>query len=281
MASTVTATTYPSARNDATESSLESWMAPFMPDGVIWNYSNELALFADSTGMVVKLPSGAMVIGGVRGDLTSQTSLDIATANATNPRIDTVVGELTRTPSPYTIKYRVITGTPASSPVAPTLTNNSTVRQIAIGNVRVNASVSTIAAGNVTLGRIMTGDTGWQNWSCTPTNVSGSSVTIAFWTPSWARYRCREMTCEINVGGSIGLSGSNPGSLLLPLPFRSATNGLVLAADIADDARRCVTTFDSNFQATYALTSPIGSGTWPITSGLPLNFGGSFELYLQ
>src|SRR5689334_6254254 len=136
MSNSVTATTYPTAANDATESKLESWAGVFASNGVI----SGLATFADSTGMHVKLPSGAALIG-VRGDLSSQTTLDIATADATNPRIDTVVGELTRTPSPYVIKYKVITGIAASSPVAPTLTNNATTLQIPLADVRVNADV--------------------------------------------------------------------------------------------------------------------------------------------
>src|SRR4051794_1576551 len=85
----------------------------------------------------IKLPSGSVLLGGVRGDLAAQTSLDIATANGSNPRIDTVIAELKRTPSPYTITFKVVTGVAASSPVAPTLTNDATYIRIPIADVRV------------------------------------------------------------------------------------------------------------------------------------------------
>lgn len=124
-------------------------------DGV-WKTADTLydlgrcAVFADSTGMRVKLPSGRATIWSFQYVNDAEKILTIAAADATNPRIDRVVLELDTTLTDNQIVSKVITGTPAASPVAPTLTTSATKKQLSLAQVRVNASVSTIAAGNVT-----------------------------------------------------------------------------------------------------------------------------------
>jgi len=72
----------------------------------------------------------------------------IATADALLNRIDVVyleVNESTRTNS-----IAVLTGTPASTPVAPTLTQTSTVHQYPLAHVYVGAAVTSITQANIT-----------------------------------------------------------------------------------------------------------------------------------
>ena len=97
------------------------------------------------------------------GDL----SVSLATADVSNPRIDRIVAYVDRsvTPSssvtnnPNIVKIISVSGSPASSPVAPI----DSVVQTAVGagnpfmslaEVRVNAGVSTISSGNITDKRI-------------------------------------------------------------------------------------------------------------------------------
>lgn len=153
MASTVDITSFPTARNDATEDKWTKYARGLITDGVLAQVANELEVFADSTGMLVKVKSGRCYIDGFAGDLTSQQSLDIAAANPTNPRIDRVVARLTTT-SPATVSVRVVTGTAASSPSPPALLDDATHTDIPLATVAVAALAATIAAGNVTDGRV-------------------------------------------------------------------------------------------------------------------------------
>ena len=60
-------------------------------DGVLAGEMNQLDVFADSTGMQVKVRTGRAFIRGHFYENDAETALSIATANATNPRIDRVV----------------------------------------------------------------------------------------------------------------------------------------------------------------------------------------------
>lgn len=103
--------------------------------------------FAVSIGalMTVVTAAGYAVVRGVGVDNTANRTLNIATAHATLPRIDTVVLELTRTAGDTEGKavLKVVSGTAAASPVAPTLTQNTTTWQYPLSDVRSNAAVST------------------------------------------------------------------------------------------------------------------------------------------
>lgn len=77
--------------------------------------------------MKVRLPAGLLVVDDSQGGYyplvnETQVDLDIAPSSATQPRIDSVIGQVIDNGDPTsTAVYRVITGTPAASPVAPTL----------------------------------------------------------------------------------------------------------------------------------------------------------------
>lgn len=77
------------------------------------------------------------------------TVLNISTADPTNPRIDKIVVTIQDayyTGSANNVLFQVITGTPASSPVAPA----TPVMSMAIATVTVGAAVTQINAGNIT-----------------------------------------------------------------------------------------------------------------------------------
>ncbi len=116
-----------------------------MRNGVLAGELNNLEVYADSTGMQVKRKSGRATLNGSYYSDDAEKTLAIANADLTNPRIDLVV--LTRDALTGVVITEVVTGTPAASPAAPTLTSH----QMEIGRVAVGAGVSTIAAGNATM----------------------------------------------------------------------------------------------------------------------------------
>lgn len=126
-------------------------------DGVSPGLGSELAVSASGASMDVSIASGQYI--GVMGDhalvysYPSTQTLTVATADATNPRIDTVV--LRFYPPGVEQEGRVIlallAGTPAGSPAAPSLTQNTaTVWEVALANIQVDAGVTTIASNKVT-----------------------------------------------------------------------------------------------------------------------------------
>lgn len=149
MANSIDLTTFPTARDDATEDKWTKYASALITNGVLHGVMDEYEVFADSTGMVVKVRSGRGYVDGFCSDTPSQQTLDIAAADPTNPRLDRVVLRLTTT-SPATIAMKVITGSPAGSPVAPALLDDATHTDIGLATVRVEALAGTIAAGKVT-----------------------------------------------------------------------------------------------------------------------------------
>jgi len=124
---------------------------------------SSLAITANSpVGMSVLAASGwAAIVGTIQPNMgtyvgynDATVTLTIAAANPSNPRIDLVC--MTVNDSYYTgatdnVVLQVITGTPASSPVAPTLPANS----ISLATVAVAAGALSITSGNITDQRVV------------------------------------------------------------------------------------------------------------------------------
>lgn len=114
------------------------------------------AVSTPTPSMKVRLPAGLCVVDDGAGGfvplyLLTQTDLDIATSSATLARIDSLIGEVVDTGVTATLirRFRVITGTPAASPTAPTLppADQPTARTLRLANVFVQANAET--NGNV------------------------------------------------------------------------------------------------------------------------------------
>lgn len=128
--------------------------ALFSSTGVI---ANSMRVTAQGTpDMTVNAASGWCSIvssysqGGVYvGYNDASVLLTIATADASNPRIDLIVATVNdQAYSGVTnnITYQVITGTPAGSPTVPSTPTNS----IALAQIAVAAGVTSITSGNIT-----------------------------------------------------------------------------------------------------------------------------------
>lgn len=134
----------------------ENWPKYFfdnIPDGVIKNIGNELQVYANSTGMVVSVKTGACMVRTHRGmNLLTETELPIEAADATYGRVDLVVARAVYAVAPNSYMcLDVLKGAPSSSPVAPILTQTAGVLwEIPLAEVYIGAGAVTITAGNVT-----------------------------------------------------------------------------------------------------------------------------------
>jgi len=115
------------------------------------------------TGMTVLVNAGwAAVVGNYQSNMgvysiynDAATTLTITTANSSNPRIDLIcatVSDAYYTGSSNTVAFQVIAGTPAVSPVAPTLPTNS----ISLATIAVAAGATQILTANITDTRVLT-----------------------------------------------------------------------------------------------------------------------------
>lgn len=109
---------------------------------------NKFEVFGDNSGLQVKVKSGTAWIEGFYVTSGAEEIVTLSTADATNPRIDRIILKLDR--GANTITLTKLTGTPAGSPSAPALTQNSTIWEISLAQVMVAATDTLIAAGDVT-----------------------------------------------------------------------------------------------------------------------------------
>jgi hypothetical protein len=120
--------------------------------------STSLAVTQNSpVGMSVIIASGwCAIVGTTQANMgtyvaynDAATVVAITTANPTNPRIDLIcatVNDAYYTGSTNNVVFQVVAGTPATSPVAPSLPANS----IALATVDVAAGALSIVTGNIT-----------------------------------------------------------------------------------------------------------------------------------
>lgn len=144
---------YPFSGQSVSEGQFAAW-APYIGlsglslGGIVRHMLNEASVYADSSGMQVKVRSGTAIIQGAFWQNPSETIMPIAASHATLDRIDLVVAEANY--SSDIMAITVVTGTPAGSPAAPALTRDGTKWQMELCEVLVSAAVSTIAAGKIT-----------------------------------------------------------------------------------------------------------------------------------
>ena len=125
--------------------------------------STSLAVTQNSpVGMSVLIASGwAAIVGTTQSNMgtyvaynDAETVVAITTANPTNPRIDLLcatVQDAYYTGSQNNVVFQVVAGTPATSPVVPSLPANS----IALAEIAVAAGALSINNGNITDRRVL------------------------------------------------------------------------------------------------------------------------------
>jgi hypothetical protein len=150
---------------DVQEDQWRRFMRHMMASGVISGQGSELDVYADSTGMQVKIPPGEVWIRGHWGEFATEQAYGIATAptGAGETRIDRVIARADF--GRDLIEADVLTGTATTgTPTPPALTQTSLMWEIPIKQVTVAAGVITIAAGDVTADeRLLVGEIATSN----------------------------------------------------------------------------------------------------------------------
>lgn len=122
-------------------------------DGVITSTLSALNLRLGSLSEpnTIILNPGAAIVQGFMYRNTDELDLTFSTNTSGNPRIDRIVLRLDRTTN--SIQAVVKEGTPAASPVAPTLNTTYPIYEISLAIYTVNAGASTVSVGAITADR--------------------------------------------------------------------------------------------------------------------------------
>jgi len=134
----MTQTSFPFEGIDTTETQFSQW-ARNIGEGFFADSNGDRLAVTAGTGLAVDVDPGRALVRGHFYVSTATEALSLATADATNDRLDTVVLRLD--PTANSIVLAVVTGTPAGSPVAPTLTQTDAgTYELAIADVLVPAN---------------------------------------------------------------------------------------------------------------------------------------------
>ena len=155
-----------------------AYWAPIISSGVFGDLRNKMLITANSSGMYVYAATGEVLIYGVRGVFESTTDLTITAAHGSLPRRDLVVARATfLNEGESYVELAVKAGTPASSPVAPELSQMpGQLWEIPLAEVLVEAGVNTIPAGAVTDKRTWAAASGMREATVT--------IAVADWNAS-------------------------------------------------------------------------------------------------
>lgn len=174
--------------------------------GVIKSVDNELAVTESSPqAMSIDLGTGAAFVGlselrSYRNTLAR--TLTIAAADPTNPRHDLLVLDMDTTTSPDTrrITALIVQGTPAASPVDPSLTQTEARYQLVIARIVVGAAATSITNSDIADLRTFS----------EPGNFPASGGVFTRFTSSgtWTKGSGTNSVIVIAVGGGGGGAGA-------------------------------------------------------------------------
>ena len=112
-------------------------------DGV-YDTVGEIFAVTPGTGMQVLVGSGRAWFDHTWNNNDAQYPLAITAADVSLPRYDAVVLETNHSDTVRTNRLRVLTGTPASNPVKPTMTSSVNVKQHPLAYIKVTAGAKAI-----------------------------------------------------------------------------------------------------------------------------------------
>ncbi|PAE24082.1 hypothetical protein [Bacillus sp. 7894-2] len=107
-------------------------------------------LVLSKVNMTVSLTAGYAFANGYMYENTAPLDLTCEVADPSLDRIDRVIIRFDNTPTERRTYAYIKPGTPATNPVPPALTRNTTIYELSVAQVRVVAGKSFIAAGSIT-----------------------------------------------------------------------------------------------------------------------------------
>lgn len=135
---------------------LRKVLANYYNNGVFatnWSSCFQVSAPTDGTSTVL-VAAGVGLINGATGYKDDVTSLTLPAADASLPRIDTVVLRLNDNTDYRNIYLDIIEGTPASTPAAPDLTQSDSVWELGLANLYRAANSTVITNSNITDTRV-------------------------------------------------------------------------------------------------------------------------------
>lgn len=202
---------FTSQDGDRKYSALEwrEYFSRLIHNGLIQNAANECQVKPQAApNKTVYVDTGVVFINGAMRVLEEPVTLAVAENTSGNPRIDRVVARLNE--ASRTIEFDVLEGTPAGSPVAPSLTRNEGVYEMGLADITLANGYSTITSGIIA-------DQRWNVVLC-----GASSMTIGVIPPSGSE--AVTVTLSEETALKYGLSGpaANVDNALLYMPSDSS-----------------------------------------------------------
>jgi hypothetical protein len=134
---------------DVRESQWREMARHWRSTGVLNGALNSLQVYADSSGMQVKLKTGEAIVDGFKYKNGAELIIAIPAAHPTYGRIDRIVLRLDVANN--LISAKVLAGTPSAVPAVPSLTQVLTgTYEISLAKITVAAAATNLAAGTVT-----------------------------------------------------------------------------------------------------------------------------------
>jgi hypothetical protein len=124
-----------------------AYFGSLVSNGIFYVNTSNLQV-TPTTGMTVSIAAGSAWINGYRYENTEALNKTLSTANGSYPRIDRIIirwSLLNRS-----ITAAVLTGTAASSPIAPALTRSTDVYELCVAEILVPQAATSITSGNIT-----------------------------------------------------------------------------------------------------------------------------------
>jgi hypothetical protein len=118
-------------------------------DGVFKLVGNKFQV-TQNTGMDIIVRSGKAWFNNTWTYNDGDIGLTVSASDLINPRIDTVVLEVNSALATRVNTIKIVNGTPAAVPVAPTLTHTAEVNQYPLAYIYVAASAASIVNGDIT-----------------------------------------------------------------------------------------------------------------------------------
>lgn len=124
------------------------YFSRFLSDGIYVEGGNLGLRVNTGSGLQVVVSPGFALIRGVLYHNDANLTLNLSAADSILDRIDRIVLRFDEVNQE--IKARVLQGGNASSPTAPSITEDGTTKELTLAQVRVNKQVTSISTGNIT-----------------------------------------------------------------------------------------------------------------------------------